>query len=156
MAVDLSEVGILTRREIEARIAGPLIKAFMAEFGEEKTMNAVKKVIKTLARESGQQAAQMVGGNDLSHFQEVMVFWGAGGAFDQEVLRLSEANYDFDITRCRYAEMYKELGLADLGLILSCGRDFDMIEGFNPRMRLARTKTLMEGRDRCDFRISLK
>jgi hypothetical protein len=29
MGADLSRIGILTRREIEARIAGPLIKAFM-------------------------------------------------------------------------------------------------------------------------------
>jgi len=52
--------------------------------------------------------------------------------------------------------MYKELGMADLGYVLACKGDFDMIEGFNPTMKLARTKTIMEGNDHCDFRITLK
>jgi len=30
------------------------------------------------------------------------------------------------------------------------------VEGFNPRMKLVRTKTIMEGNDHCDFRIIFK
>jgi len=41
-------------------------------------------------------------------------------------------------------------------VILSCGRDFELISGFNPKMRLTRTKTIMEGCDCCDFRISFQ
>ena len=51
-----------------------------------------------------------------------------------------------------YAEMYRRLGLADLGATLSCQRDRAFIEGFNPRLRLERTQTLMEGGACCDFR----
>ena len=83
-------------------------------------------------------------------------YWESGGAYEKEELELSETKYDFNIKRCRYAEMYKELGLAELGVVLSCGRDFEMIKGFNPRMTLVRTKTIMEGHDICDFRITLK
>ena len=39
-----------------------------------------------------------------------------GGAYEMEQLELSETRFDFNITRCRYAEMYKELGMADLGV----------------------------------------
>ena len=80
----------------------------------------------------------------------------SGGAYEKEELALTETRYDFDIKRCLYAEMYKKIGLADLGFVLSCGRDFDMINGFNPRMRLVRTKTIMEGHEICDFRIHLE
>jgi L-2-amino-thiazoline-4-carboxylic acid hydrolase len=73
-----------------------------------------------------------------------------------EQLELSKKRFDFNITRCQYAEMYKDLGMADLGVILSCSRDFALIEGFNPRMTLLRTKTIMEGYDHCDFRIAIK
>ena len=51
MAVDLSNIGILVRREIEARIVGPLVKEFIKELGEEKTMAIVRKTIVGLARE---------------------------------------------------------------------------------------------------------
>jgi len=155
MGADLSKIPILVRREIEARLAGPLIEAFSREFGRDRALAVVKPVIEKLALESGVQAAQMAGGDSLAHFAKAMEAWSAGGAYVQEVLRLDETHYDFDVKRCRYAEMYKELGLTDLGLILSCGRDFAMIEGFNPRMKLTRTETIMEGCDRCDFRVTL-
>jgi hypothetical protein len=48
--------------------------------------------------------------------------------------------------------MYRELGIARLGPILSCARDFALIEGFNPQICLTRTQTLMEGAPCCDFR----
>ena len=157
MPEDINQISILTRREIEARIAGPLIKAFMEELGSDKALMVVKRIIEPLARESGNQLARQVGGNSMHDFAKGMkTYWESGGAYEKEELELSETKYDFNIKRCRYAEMYKELGLAELGFVLSCGRDFDMIKGFNPKMTLVRTKTIMEGHDICDFRITLK
>ncbi len=157
MPEDINQISILTRREIEARIAGPLIKAFMEELGIDKALMVVKRVIEPLARESGNQLAIQMGGNSMHDFAKGMkTYWESGGAYEKEELELSETKYDFNIKRCRYAEMYKALGLAELGFVLSCGRDFDMIKGFNPKMTLARTQTIMEGHDICDFRITLK
>jgi len=65
MGADLSKIGLLARREIEARIAGPLIKAFMAEFGEEKTLEIVREVIVSVAKESGEMLRQLAGSNSL-------------------------------------------------------------------------------------------
>jgi fumarate reductase iron-sulfur subunit len=156
MGSNLSEVNMLTRREIEARIAGPLIKAFMEEFGVDKTLAVVKPVVERLAKESGAQAAELTGGSSLADFVRATITWAAGDAYEKVVLRQTKTHFDFDIKRCRYAEMYKKLGYAHLGFVLSCARDFAMIEGFNPKMKLARTKTIMEGSDRCDFRITLE
>ena len=47
----IDDLPILLRREIEARIAGPLIEAFSAEFGREQTIRVAGKVIKELAEE---------------------------------------------------------------------------------------------------------
>ena len=156
MGSDLSQVSILVRREVEARIAGPIIKAFIDEFGADKTLSLVKPLIEKFAKESGAKAAEMAGGNTFADFAKAMSAWAAGDAYEQVVLRLTETQFDFDIKRCQYAEMYKELGLPDLGVLLSCSRDFAMVEGFNPRMKLRRTKTIMEGNDCCDFRITLE
>ena len=57
------------------------------------------------------------------------------------------------MVRCRYAEMYRRLGLEDLGSTLSCRRDFALAEGFSPDIQLERTQTLMEGAPYCDFRF---
>jgi len=156
MGSKLSQVNNLTRREIEARIAGPLIKAFMEEIGPDRTLAVVKRVIEKLGRETGAQLAEMADGNSLADFIRVTnPLFGVGDALEQDVLQQTEKKLDYDIKRCRYAEMYKELGLADLGSVLSCARDFGLVEGFNPKMKLTRTMTIMEGGDRCDFRFTL-
>jgi hypothetical protein len=31
-----------------------------------------------------------------------------------------------------------------------------MVEGFNPKIKLERTQTIMEGADHCDFRYTLE
>lgn len=156
MGADLSQINILTRREIEARIAGPLIKAFIEEFGRDKALAVVNRVIRSLAQESGAQLAIQMGGNSMSDFAKGLNAWAAGDAYEMEVLELSENKYFFNMKRCRYADMYKELGMADLGVVLSCSRDFELVEGFNPRMKLIRTKTIMEDHNHCDFRITLE
>jgi hypothetical protein len=155
MGNDLSKISILTRREIEARIAGPLIRAFIEEFDEEKVLQIVNRLIESVALESGMELAQKMGNNTIGDFTKGMSAWKAGGALEIEDLELTESKYNFDVTRCRFADMYKELGMEDLGFVLSCSRDFALIEGFNPRMKLFRGKTIMEGHDRCDFRITL-
>jgi hypothetical protein len=156
MGADLSGIGILARREIEARIAGPLIKAFMAEIGEEKALEIVKKVIVSLARESGEMLRQLTGGEGLEDFAKGMSLWSQDDAVTFDLLELTPEKISMNTTRCRYAEMYREVGMADLGFALSCARDFALVEGFNPKIELQRTQTIMEGADHCDFRFALR
>jgi len=156
MGEDLSQINILTRREIEARIARPLIMAFVEEFGKDKVLKIVSRLIKSVARESGAELAQKLGNNTMGDFAEGLSAWKAGGGLEIEELELTQTKYNFDVIRCRFVDMYKELGMEDLGFVLSCSRDFDLVEGFNPKMKLVRTKTIMEGHDRCDFRITLE
>ena len=60
------------------------------------------------------------------------------------------------MTRCRYAEMYRALGMVELGATLSCDRDGSLIAGFNPNVRFTRTQTIMAGADHCDFRFEIE
>jgi hypothetical protein len=48
------------------------------------------------------------------------------------------------------------LGLAEIGGPLSCNRDGAFREGYDPRLKLTRTQTIMEGADHCDFRYRLE
>jgi fumarate reductase iron-sulfur subunit len=156
MSIDLGQISLLARREIEARIAGPLIKAFMEKFGKEKTFEVVEGVIKSLASESGAQLAKMVGGNSLEHFAKTVEIMSRDDALVQVVLEQDEKKFYTNCTRCRFAEMYKQLGMPELGFLLSCGRDFAMTKGFNPKLTLKRTQTIMEGAEYCDFRFHLE
>jgi hypothetical protein len=153
MPTEGPKLTLLQRREIEAAIVGPLIHAFRAEFGDEKTLGLVRAVITDLARRSGAELARELGEATLDAFAESLDRWKEGGALEIDLLEQSADRLSFNVTRCRYAEMYRALGLADLGASLSCCRDFALIEGFNPAIRLSRTQTLMEGAPFCDFRF---
>ena len=155
MCDDASKVTLLVRREIEAGIAVPLIKAFMEEVGREKALKIVGKVIEELAAESGRMLAKMVGGNSLEHFAKAAAVFAQGGASESEAVESGPGRLASNTTRCRYAEMYKERGWEEFGYLLSCGRDYAMIKGFNPKIKLTRTQTVMEGAPFCDFRFEM-
>jgi len=61
MAEESPRLTLLQRREIEAKIVGPLIRSFSAELGREKTLALVRGVIADLARESGDELARALG-----------------------------------------------------------------------------------------------
>lgn len=147
---------ILTRREIEARIVAPLLEAFAAEVGNERALEIVQKVILQIAREQGAQLVQQVGGCTLAHFTAALEAWKKGNAMEMEVLEQNEQRLAYNVTRCGYADMYRQLGIPELGKTLSCGRDFALIEGFNTEISLTRTQTILDGAPCCDFRYEVK
>jgi predicted hydrocarbon binding protein len=152
----LNEIGVLRRREIEARILAPLLEALGDEFGRQRVLEVAREVIVEIAHQQGTQLAEGMGGSTLAHFAESMEAWKKGEAIEIEVLEQSDQVFAFNVTRCRYAEMYAQLGIPELGALLSCNRDFALIEGFNPQVTLTRTQTIMEGATHCDFRFRLK
>lgn len=155
MSQNSSSSSTLTRREIEARIAGPLIRAFETELGEQKAREVAGRVISDLARQSGEALRQLAGGNGLEHFSKGLELWGQDGALEFEILEHSSKTLVMNVTRCKYAEMYRRIGMPELGFLFSCQRDYAMIEGFNPKIRFSRTQTIMEGAPCCDFRYEL-
>jgi hypothetical protein len=85
-----ARIGVLTRREVEARILVPVIDALSSKFGQHKVLEIVRETIIQIAA-------------------------------------------DF-----------------------SCARDFALINGFNEKISLRRTQTIMDGADHCDFCYTAK
>ena len=152
----LNAIGVLTRREVEARLLAPLIEALAEEFGRERVLEIVRATVIQIAEQQGAQLASSMGGSDLEHFAASMEAWKKDDAMQMEVLEQSAGRFSFNVTRCRYAEMYQQLGIPELGSLLSCSRDFALIQGFNPCIHLARSQTIMEGAPFCDFRFWLE
>ena len=149
----LNEIGVLKRREIEARILMPVLEALGQEFGRDRVFEVARRVIVDVAQDQGRQLAERMGGNSLRHFATALEDWKKGDAYRMDVLRQDDQRFDFNVTRCRYAEMYRALGIPEVGALLSCNRDFALIEGFNPDVELERTQTIMQGATHCDFRF---
>jgi predicted ArsR family transcriptional regulator len=151
----LNEVGVLKRREIEARVVAPLLEALGAELGRERVMAVAREVIVKIAREQGNRLAEQAGGRSLKNLAGSLDAWTKDDALKLDVLEQTDESFAFDVTRCRFAELYHALGIPELGAALSCNRDGAMIEGFNPDIELTRTQTIMQGATHCDFRYRL-
>ena len=149
-------IGVLTRREAEARILKPIIDALGEAFGREAVLDVVRRTIIQVAQEQGDQLAENMGGDSLACFADSLQYWTRDNALEVDVLAQNEAEFAFNVTRCRYAELYRSLGMAELGAVLSCNRDFALIEGFNKDVELTRTQTIMGGATHCDFRYKLR
>ena len=150
-----AKIGVLTRRDVESRILLPVIEALGETFGRDQVLSVVQRTIVKIAQEQGAELSEQMGGNSLRHFSESLKFWTRDDALNIEVIEESEEVLSFNVTRCRYAELYDSLGLRAVGTIFSCARDFALIEGFNPEVSLTRTQTIMEGAPFCDFRYRL-
>jgi hypothetical protein len=106
----------------------------------------------TIAKQQGAQLAQGMGGDSLIEFTDSLRFWTQDNALEIDVLAQDGERFAFNVTRCRYAELYRSLGIPELGAVLSCNRDWALIQGFNDDIKLERTQTIMEGAAFCDFR----
>ena len=143
----------LKRREVQAPIVSSLISAFADKIGYNEAIEITKEVIREDAILSGKTLAEEYSGNSITELSKIVKeVWAGDDAFEIKMIKETEKELFFDVSYCGYAQIYEKLGVKKLGCILSCIRDFYFLEGFNPRITLKRTKTIMEGADCCNFR----
>jgi hypothetical protein len=146
----------LQRRRIEARALIPFVEALNEKFGDDVTREVLDATIRKMAVRDGAQWAETFGRNIEGLKSVVRDVWAGGGGMDVEIIAQSEAHFDFNVTRCGYAEFFKSLGLAELGARIHCSRDETMLESFNDEFGLQRSQTIMQGAACCDFRFRKK
>lgn len=69
-----------------------------------------------------------------------------------EMHRHDDEALEFDITHCRFAAFFRALGEPELGALLICATDFDIVAAAGGEVNLARVQTLMQGAPSCTFR----
>ena len=151
---DPTQSPIFVQRRIEANILKQVYETLIESHGEDV---AKKTIADSVRKASIAQAAEMAEGIETSMqtFIDLMEMWTRGGALETTVLSETETEYNFDVTRCRYSEMYKEMGLGDIGHLLSCQRDGTFCEGYDSRIKMTRSQTIMQGAPTCTFRFKL-
>jgi len=149
----MSDLPIIHLRRIEANVIKPIYEEMVKELGAERAREILGKAIVQNAIEHGRELAETAGvGRDLDGFAALLPNWQKEDALEIEVLEQTDDRFHFNVQRCRYAEMYRDMGLSEIGDLLSCGRDGAFCTGFNPQIKLERTQTIMKGASHCDFR----
>ena len=146
-------VPVIQQAKIQAEVLVPLIKALQAELGEQRANALVRSALGDVYRRYGEEFWRTKNEKNLGKaMASGFATFAREDALDYRVIEQSEDAFEFDVTGCRYAEFYKELGEPELGFLLVCSADFAMAEGFGPDIKLTRTQTIMQGASHCDFR----
>ena len=153
-----TDLPTLTKRKLQAEVIGPIFAEMVAEIGEEKASEILDRAIRKAAINEGRAfAARAPGGKpSMADFIKLFELWTTGGSLEIDVLEASDTQFDFNVTRCRYAETYREMGLEKIGHLLSCNRDGSFCEGYDPKLKLDRAQTIMGGAKCCTFRYSVE
>lgn len=146
-------LSILEQRRIEAAFAKGIYAEMAAELGAEQARAILTRAVEKLAKQAAaEMAKESPTGPSLDHFVSLQPRWTKDDALEIEVVQHQGREYGFNVKRCRYAETYKNMGLGELGAVLSCNRDGAFCEGYDPKLKLTRTQTIMGGASHCDFR----
>jgi hypothetical protein len=153
----VDDLPIIKLRQVEANVIKPVYEEMVRELGEEKAREILGKAIERDAIAQGSRlAASLDGPADLAGFASLLPNWQKEDALQIEVIGQTEGTFDFNVKRCRYSEMYRDMGLGGIGDLLSCNRDGAFCVGFNPDIEMTRTQTIMQGANHCDFRFKDK
>jgi L-2-amino-thiazoline-4-carboxylic acid hydrolase-like protein len=149
---DMQSMAMLERRRIEAAMLKHVYDVLEASHGVEVAQQTIAEAVRKSAIEQARQMAAAHGpGRSLDAFIDGHEPWLRGGALTIEVKERNATRYRYNVTRCKYAEMYRDMGLGEIGHLLSCQRDGTFCEGYDSRLKLERTQTLMQGASHCDF-----
>src|SRR5262245_59996774 len=149
------QLAMLERRRIEAAILKHVYDALKASHGKDVAQRTLASAVRASAMAQAREMAERVNGaTSMQTFIDRQELWTRGGALERDVLEQNDSRYRFHVTRCKYAEMYRDMGLGEIGHLLSCQRDGTFCEGYDRRLKLKRTQTIMQGASHCDFDYS--
>jgi hypothetical protein len=151
-------ISILDQVKMQAQVLVPVLKALRAELGEERA----DRLVTTALREWSRDVYLRIGASMPGGPREKWMVLNAeampriGSDIDIQVLKQEADAMDFNITGCRYADFFRQLGEPELGAVLLCEVDDHMAAVGGPEVEFTRTQTIMKGATYCDFRYRMR
>jgi hypothetical protein len=145
--------------KIQARVLLPVLRALRAELGAERANQLVAGALRGWSRDIYQRIGEQMPGERPEKFQAMFDAWmpKIGADVDIEPVQQNPEHLDLNVTGCRYADFFRQLGEPELGALLLCEQDFHVTEQItNPEVKLERTQTIMKGAKYCGFRYTIK
>jgi len=147
---------LIEQAKIQAQVLVPLVRTLQAELGEARANDLVRKSLGALYHQYGEAWWQAQGAGKIDEkVAASFAAFAAGDALQYEVLKQTPDAFEVNVTECRYAKFYQELGAPELGFLLTCSSDFPFVDGFGVDVQFTRTQTIMQGATHCDFRYRL-
>ena len=148
------DVSLLDKVRMQAQVLVPVLRALRVELGKDKADAIVAKALGDWSRQLFTDIAKGVEGSPRRKWAAVQSVFGevSGREVEVETLRHDKEAMDLDVTRCRFAEFFRALGEPELGALLICAHDFDVVAVGEGAVSLERAQTIMQGAPTCTFR----
>ncbi len=148
------EVSLLDKTRMQAQVLVPVVRALRAELGKDKADALVTQALRGWSKQLFAAIGEGIEGSPRRKWAAIQSVWGevSGREVEVEVLRQDKEALDIDVTRCRFAEFFRELGEPELGALLVCAADFDIVAAGAGEVSLERAQTIMQGAPSCTFR----
>lgn len=132
-----------------------LMKSFGDEIGKDNLVEMIKRVVDKKIKKEALKEAKDFQVRDFASFRaglrkEPDRFWGH--VQTDTIVEDTDKAIESRVTECLFAKTLRDADAADIGYAYFCYGDFAMARAYNPKLRLIRTKTLMQGDDCCHFR----
>ena len=129
-----------------------LARALEKEFGKEKTIELLKKFTAESSMQYGKNQAE--GKTDISLKAYTKQFDPANykNLLTMEIVEDTDKAFELKVTECIWATTFLDAKAGDIGYAAVCWGDYAWAEGFNPKIKMVRDKTLMQGHDCCNHR----
>lgn len=148
------KVSLLDKTRMQAQVLVPVLRALRAELGKDKADAIVTQALRDWSKQLFAAIGEGIEGSPRRKWAAIQSVWGevSGREVEVEVLRQDKEALDIDVTRCRFAEFFRELGEPELGALLVCAADFDIVAAGAGEVSLERAQTIMQGAPSCTFR----
>jgi len=123
------------------------------QIGQEELIRLLKLHSTAVGQQQGETQAARFADTEFSTFVAQFRPEGYPNSLTMEIVEDSENAYEIRVTECIWATVFKEAGLdGEIGHAAVCNMDYTWPTAFNPKFRMERDKTLMQGHDCCNHR----
>jgi hypothetical protein len=152
------KISLLERVKLQSAVLVPVLKALRAELGEDRANKLVYEALRDWSRCVYEELASRKSGCGKDKWREISEELDPliGQDVEVEYLRDDTEARDFNVTGCRYAQFFLQLGETELGSILTCEIDDHVAAVGYPEVELNRPQTIMSGSQQCHFRYRFK
>ncbi len=131
-----------------------LLQAIWRRPGNERFIDVLQEVSSQVAVESVRNRERRTQDRSLAsavaYLKRPNRFWK--NVITVEFVKETPNTCEIKVTECLWARTFREYGAGDIGYACICHPDFATAAAFNPKLRMERTKTLMQGDDYCNHR----
>jgi hypothetical protein len=130
-----------------------LVREMEAELGREEAHRILAQVAERLTVEGIRRAVEAEPIRCFRDFIECRRRRGpiSTHGTSEEVIEETDDRLVLNMTECLWARAWREMGAEDIGYLWNCRPDYALVRAMHPRLRLRRSKTLMQGDEHCDF-----